>query len=59
MVSVSVAWDGVVGSSEAGDGVMVIGLGRRVSGYSSSNRWIMRSRVESRNWRRSGRTIYK
>lgn len=32
---------------------VVVGLGRRVSGYSSSKRWIMRWRVLSRNWRRS------
>lgn len=34
--------------------VMVVGLGRRVSGYSSSKRWIMPSRVESRNLSRPG-----
>jgi len=32
--------------------VAVAGLGRRVSGYSFSNRSIIRSRVESRNFRR-------
>ena len=41
LVSVSVAWKEVVGSKEVlqlGDGVMAMGLERRVSGYSSSNR---------------------
>jgi len=37
----------------SGSLVRTVGLGRRVSGYSFSNRSIMRSRVESRNLSRS------
>ncbi len=33
---------------------LVVVLGMRHSGYSSSNRWIIRSRVESKNFSRPG-----
>lgn len=58
---VGVGWmsEEVMASEERGDvGVVVVGgFGRRVSGYSFSKRSIMPSRVESRNWRRPGRTM--